>query len=183
MSPIQIQWFTTNVVLFSCSQVCREFAIGLIKSGPSLGFPLDSAGKESACNAGDLGQIPGLGRPPGEGNGSSILAWRIPRTVQSWGHKELDTTERLSLSSLVALLQAAEQMVLASAVGLHLLHVCHSALSPLQEVVTYWLYFLGASQGGQDSKSKFVFHASTHLSVFSLLCQPSGCGLGYISTV
>ena len=33
-----------------------------------LGFPGDSAGKESACNAGDLGVIPGLGRSPGEGN-------------------------------------------------------------------------------------------------------------------
>ena len=32
-------------------------------------FPGGSAGKESACNAGDLGPIPGLGRPPGEGNG------------------------------------------------------------------------------------------------------------------
>ena len=34
-----------------------------------LGFPCGSAGKESACNAGDLGSIPGLGRSPGEGNG------------------------------------------------------------------------------------------------------------------
>ena len=34
-----------------------------------LGFPGSSAGKESACNAGDLGSIPGLGRSPGEGNG------------------------------------------------------------------------------------------------------------------
>ena len=34
------------------------------------GFPGDSAGKESACNAGDLGLIPGLERSPGEGNGS-----------------------------------------------------------------------------------------------------------------
>ena len=32
-----------------------------------LGFPDGSAGKESACNAGDLGLIPGLGRSPGEG--------------------------------------------------------------------------------------------------------------------
>ena len=31
-------------------------------------FPGGSAGKESACNAGDLGLIPGLGRSPGEGN-------------------------------------------------------------------------------------------------------------------
>ena len=34
-----------------------------------LGFPCGSAGKESACNVGDLGSIPGLGRSPGEGKG------------------------------------------------------------------------------------------------------------------
>ena len=33
-----------------------------------VGFHGDSAGKESACNAGDLGSMPGLGRPLGEGN-------------------------------------------------------------------------------------------------------------------
>ena len=32
-----------------------------------LGFPCGSAGKDSACNVGDLGLIPGLGRSPGEG--------------------------------------------------------------------------------------------------------------------
>ena len=35
----------------------------------SMGFPGGSAGKESACNAEDLGSIPGLGRSPGEGKG------------------------------------------------------------------------------------------------------------------
>ena len=34
-----------------------------------MGFPDDSDGKESACNAGDQGSIPGSGRSPGEGNG------------------------------------------------------------------------------------------------------------------
>ena len=34
-----------------------------------MGFPCGSAGKESICNAGDLGLIPGLGRSPGEGKG------------------------------------------------------------------------------------------------------------------
>ena len=37
--------------------------------GQVLGFPDGSAGKESACNAGDLGLIPGLRRSPGEGKG------------------------------------------------------------------------------------------------------------------
>ena len=34
-----------------------------------MGFPWGSAGKESACNEGNLGSIPGLGRSPGEGKG------------------------------------------------------------------------------------------------------------------
>ena len=34
-----------------------------------LGFPGGSAGKESACNVGELGSIPGLGRSPGKGKG------------------------------------------------------------------------------------------------------------------
>ena len=34
-----------------------------------LGFPGGSDGKESACNAGDLGSIPGMGRSPGEWDG------------------------------------------------------------------------------------------------------------------
>ena len=38
-----------------------------------FGFPCGSAGKESACNAGDLGPIPGLGRSPGEGKGYPLL--------------------------------------------------------------------------------------------------------------
>ena len=37
-----------------------------------LGFPCDSAGKESVCNMGDLGSIPGLERSPEEGKGSPL---------------------------------------------------------------------------------------------------------------
>ena len=50
---------------------------------PNLGFPGGSDGKKFACNVGDPGSIPGLGRSPGEGKAtySSILAWRIPRIV------------------------------------------------------------------------------------------------------
>jgi len=52
-----------------------------------LGFPCGSDGKESACDAGNLGLIPGLGRSPGEGMAthSSILAWRIPWTEEPGG--------------------------------------------------------------------------------------------------
>ena len=37
-----------------------------------IGFPDSSIGKESACNAGDLGSIPGSGRPTGKGTGSPL---------------------------------------------------------------------------------------------------------------
>ena len=63
------------------------------------GFPGGSDGKESACNVGDLGLIPGLGRRkwqatlvflPGKCHGRRNLAGYSPR-----GHKESDTTEHL----------------------------------------------------------------------------------------
>ena len=37
-----------------------------------LGYSGASDGEDSACNAGDLGLIPGSGRPPGEGNGNPL---------------------------------------------------------------------------------------------------------------
>ena len=57
-------------------------------------FPGGLAGKESACNVGDLGSIPGLGRCPGEGKGlPTPVFW--PGEVH--GLAESDMTERLSL--------------------------------------------------------------------------------------
>ena len=64
-----------------------------------MGFPRSSVGKESACNAGDLGLIPGREDPLEKemATHSSILAWRIPWTeepdrLQSTGSQELDLT-------------------------------------------------------------------------------------------
>ena len=45
---------------------------GLVRSTVFLGFPGGSAGKESACNVGDLGSIPVLGRFSGEGNSNPL---------------------------------------------------------------------------------------------------------------
>ena len=66
---------------------------------PSRCFPCSSVGKEFACNAGDLGSIPGLEHPLEKemATHSSILAWRIswtkePNRLQSMGLQELDTT-------------------------------------------------------------------------------------------
>ena len=65
-------------------------------------FPGGLDGKESACNVGDLGLIPRLGRSPGEGKCySSILAWRIPWTEEPGGSmaSQSDRTKQLTLSN------------------------------------------------------------------------------------
>ena len=64
-----------------------------------MGFLGDSAGKESACNVGDLGSIPGLGRSPGEGRGYPFQYSGLENSMDysPWGRKESDSTEQLSL--------------------------------------------------------------------------------------
>ena len=52
----------------------------------SMGFPSGSSGKESACNAGDLGLIPGLGRSPGEGNGYPLQYSDLKNSMDSLVH-------------------------------------------------------------------------------------------------
>ena len=61
-------------------------------------FPGGSDGKESSCNAGDLGLIPGLGRSPegGHGNPLQYSCLEKERSLKGCGplsHKESDTTE------------------------------------------------------------------------------------------
>ena len=53
----------------------------------------------SACNAGDRGLIPGLGRSPGAGNGYPSPG-EFHGLYSSWGHKESDTIERLHFLSI-----------------------------------------------------------------------------------
>ena len=64
-----------------------------------VGFSCGSACKESACNAGDLGSIPGLGRFPGEGKGYPLQFSGLENSMDYIVHgvAELDTTEQLSL--------------------------------------------------------------------------------------
>ena len=62
-----------------------------------LGFPCGSAGKESACNVGHLGLIPGLGRSPGEGKGYPLQYSGLENSMDCIDHGVSDTTERLSV--------------------------------------------------------------------------------------
>ena len=76
-----------------------------------LGFPDGSADNESAYNVGDLGSIPGLGISPGEGNSypfqysglENSMGFHIP-PYRPWGRKESDTTERLSLRTVMIII-------------------------------------------------------------------------------
>ena len=66
------------------------------------GFPSGSDGKESACSAGDLGLIPGLGRSPGEWLPTPVFFpgefhERSLAGYSPWVCKESDTNERLTL--------------------------------------------------------------------------------------
>ena len=70
-------------------------------------MPGGSGGKESACNAGDSGSIPGSGRSPGEGNGYPLQYSCLENSKDkgAWkaivhGVAELDMTEGLTLSLL-----------------------------------------------------------------------------------
>ena len=74
-----------------------------------MGFPGASNGKESACNAGDPGLIPESGASPGEGNGTPIQYSCLENPIDrgawwaTWSCKESDTTERLTLSLSIIL--------------------------------------------------------------------------------
>ena len=46
-----------------------------------MGFSGGLDGKESACNTGDLGSIPGLGRSPGEGNGNALQYFCLENSI------------------------------------------------------------------------------------------------------
>ena len=55
-----------------------------------LGFPNGSVGKESACNVGDLGSIPGLGRSPGEGNDNPLQYSRLENSMDRGTWQAID---------------------------------------------------------------------------------------------
>ena len=84
-----------TLVWFLVGEICRRRE--RLPTPVFLGFPCGSAGKESACNAGDLGLIPGLGRSPGEGKGSTLQYFCLENSMdyiqRPWGCNELDTTE------------------------------------------------------------------------------------------
>ena len=60
------------------------------------GLPCGSTGKESSCNAGDLGSIPGLGRAPGEGKGYLLQYSGLENSMDCIVHGVAKSHTRLS---------------------------------------------------------------------------------------
>ena len=95
--------------------------------GGNYGFPCGSAGKESTCNARDLGSIPGLGGSPGEGKGHALQHSGPENSMYYTVHRDpdSDTTERLSLHIDLLLI----------ALCVNLLSVLFSVLSENQKYI------------------------------------------------
>ena len=76
-----------------------------------LGFPDGSVGKESACNSGDPGLIPGSERYPGERNGNRLQCSCLTNPMVRgawqalWRHKESDMTEHRVIFDYTKLLK------------------------------------------------------------------------------
>ena len=71
-----------------------------------MGFPGGSDGKESACNAGDLGLITGLGRSPGGGHGNQLQCSCLENLMDRgdwWATVHRVTKNRTQLSNQVQL--------------------------------------------------------------------------------
>ena len=82
-----ISWLQSPSAVVLEPKKIKSLIISIIS--PSIcheGFPGGSEGKASACNAGDLGSVPGLGRSPGEGNGNPLeySCLENPRDRGAW---------------------------------------------------------------------------------------------------
>ena len=82
-------------ILVTEKAMCLLLVLGAEKA---KGFPCGSVGKESTCNVGDLGSIPGLGRSPRIRKCYLIQYSGMENSISLCGHKESDMTEKLSLS-------------------------------------------------------------------------------------
>ena len=97
-------WTVTYQALRSTGFSRQEYWSGLPFPSPRyrlptpifLGFPCGSAGKESACNVGDLGLIPGLGRSPGEGKGYPLQYSGLENSIDCIVHGVAKSQTQLS---------------------------------------------------------------------------------------
>ena len=97
-----------NPAINSNEKDCKkEYIFCIFSLYRIYGLPRGCSGKESACNAGNPGLIPGLGRFPGEGNGCPLQYSCLENSMDrgawwatAYGVTESDMTEQLTLSFL-----------------------------------------------------------------------------------
>ena len=105
--PLQYSWASLVAQLVKNPSAMREtWVLSWVGKIPwrrerlltpvSLGFPGGSAGKESICNAGDLGLIPGLGRSPGGGKGYPLQCSGLENSMDCIDHEVAKSQARLS---------------------------------------------------------------------------------------
>ena len=121
-----------------------------------LGFPGGSDGKESACNAGDQGSIPGLGRSPEEGYGYplqySCLKNYGQRRHSPWCHKELNLIEWLRFNTILFSIVTAPIYIPSS-------NVHSSLLSTFMPI----LVICCLSDNSQSNRSEVIYHCGFDL--------------------
>ena len=129
-----------------------------------LGFPCGSAGKESACNVGDLGSFPGLGRSPGEGKGPPLQCPGLQNSIPPWTCKT--SIEWLSQSTLhpshnlLSLCPCSMQLVVTS--YLHQNVLSHSKWCPFLwlrlvfNLVAYFLHYSHFSASLRQNRGSFL---------------------------
>ena len=79
--PWRMGRLPTVVLIFLITRSLCLFTAFIQFPWASLSRILGSAGKESACNVGDLGSTPGLGRSPGEGNGYPVQYFGLENSI------------------------------------------------------------------------------------------------------
>ena len=147
-----------------------------------------SDGKESACNARDLCSIPRLGRSPGKGNGYPLLysclenlhGQRSLVGHSPWDHKELDTTEQLTLSLFHWWMHSIWDLVPA--------HMCVRVCVCVCVCVyfsTFWPPFLNSLHSRQVgllivTYIILCFHCFIHLFVHLVFLYSISCGVSKI---
>ena len=121
-----------------------------------LGFPCGSEGKESTCNMGDLGSIPGLGRSPGEGNGYQLQYSGLENSMNCIVHGV--TKNRTQLSDF------------------------HFQVSTKSAALAWWNHYFHVAAGKSSKSKKFgeVMHGgwhSKHLENLSYIIWDEWCPL------
>ena len=88
--PARTPPWNLQALLGSSLQTVSKREFNKLKgSSHLLGFPCGSVGKDTACNEGDLGSTPGLGRSPGEGKGYRLQYSGLENSIQSMGSQRI----------------------------------------------------------------------------------------------